>query len=220
MVAKKHDCPSPGRGLSPCLPPRSGRAPTPRSPASPLKATPRASQRGMAERRNRAAADAHINRLVVPRRTQAGQCRSKSYVGLSLVTVASSPDVATWPLPVRVFMDISRKSDFASGKCYQALQDGVRYTVTAGAARQAPGPHSVVRLQVRARGATTGHRRGTGVLRRHRHLVRPFRGALHQGKKGKPRPRKGHPRIKTLVASKRAARATHGRRTRSRGSSE
>ena len=27
-------------------------------------------------------------------------------------------------------MGISRKSDFASGKCYQALQDGVRYTVT------------------------------------------------------------------------------------------
>jgi RNA polymerase sigma factor (sigma-70 family) len=27
-------------------------------------------------------------------------------------------------------MGISRKSDFAFGKCYQALQDGVRYTVT------------------------------------------------------------------------------------------
>ena len=32
--------------------------------------------------------------------------------------------------PRRVFMGISRKSDFASGKCYQALQDGVRYTDT------------------------------------------------------------------------------------------
>jgi hypothetical protein len=33
--------------------------------------------------------------------------------------------------PVRVFMGISRRSDSAFGKCYQALQDGVRYTVTA-----------------------------------------------------------------------------------------
>jgi hypothetical protein len=32
--------------------------------------------------------------------------------------------------PLRVFMGISRKSDLAFGKCYQALQDGVRYTVT------------------------------------------------------------------------------------------
>jgi hypothetical protein len=32
--------------------------------------------------------------------------------------------------PVRVFMGISQRSDCAFGKCYQAPQDGIRYTVT------------------------------------------------------------------------------------------